>query len=334
MKTIYGRTNRAKISSTVISDGDFAYRIDDEFIKWPDELKECVVADGCCDANDHFVFSVRSKETPIVVFNREGEFVRSIGKDIFARVHGIFVTREGTILCSDDGSHVVREMSFTGEIINTYGNLNQPCENGFDKDIWMHLKMRGEIPVDMPWSGMIECLEGLKTVKIAGAPFNKPTKMVQGPSGDLYASDGYANASVHHFTRDGNLVKTWGGPGHEPGQFWLPHGVWVDKLERVWVADRENSRCQVFTSDGELILDVEDLIYKPSMIWADDQYVYIGEVDGGITIFDMDLNMKAQLGYFGCPLLIHGICGDSKSNLYIQTLNLGHATNVYKLTRV
>ena len=333
-KTIYGRINRSKSANTIFSDGDFAYRVNDTFIEWPDFLKDCVVPDGCCDKDDNFVFSVRSKEHPIVIFDKEGKFVRSIGANIFGRTHGIFVTQEGTILCADDGAHVIREMSFTGEILNTFGNLNQPCDNGFDKDIWIHLKMRGELPVDLPFDGGIECMEGLKTIKKAGAPFNKPTKMVQGPSGDLYASDGYANASCHHFTRDGKLLKTWGGPGHEPGQFWLPHGVWVDRLERVWVADRENSRCQVFEPDGTLIADIEDLIWKPSMIWSDSDNIYIGEVDGGITILDMELNIKAQLGYFGSQLVIHGICGDSKSNLYIQTLNLGRGTNVYKLERV
>jgi hypothetical protein len=50
-------------------------------------------------------------------------------------------------------------------------------------------------------------------------PFNHPTEMIYHPNGDLYFTDGYRNACVHRFTRDGRLVKSWGEPGHGSGQF-------------------------------------------------------------------------------------------------------------------
>ena len=110
--------------------------------------------------------------------------------------------------------------------------------------------------------------------------------------------------------------------------------MWVDKRQRLWVADRENNRVQVYTTDGELIAIVDDLIYRPAEVWSDNDYVYVGEVDGGITILDMDMQIKAQLGYYWSPLMAHGLCGDSKSNLYIQALHLSKVNNLLKLVRI
>ena len=84
-----------------------------------------------------------------------------------------------------------------------------------------------------------------------GKPFNKPTDLARAPNGELYISDGYGNSSVHRFTADGTLIQSWGEPGTGPGQFNLPHGVWVDG-DRVYVADRQNNRVQIFTQGRRL----------------------------------------------------------------------------------
>ena len=60
----------------------------------------------------------------------------------------------------------------------------------------------------------------------AAGPFNHPTELMPGPSGDLYVTDGYRNSRVHRFTKDGELVQSWGQPGKSaPGEFHLPHSM-------------------------------------------------------------------------------------------------------------
>ena len=87
----------------------------------------------------------------------------------------------------------------------------------------------------------------------AAGPFNMVTNAAVGPNGDLFVSDGYGNARVHRFSAEGELKASWGEPGSGPGQFNLPHGIVVDRSGRVFVADRENSRIQIFSSEGELL---------------------------------------------------------------------------------
>jgi sugar lactone lactonase YvrE len=87
----------------------------------------------------------------------------------------------------------------------------------------------------------------------AAGPFNHPTEMIGHPNGDIYVTDGYRNARVHRFTRDGRLVKSWGTPGHGEGQFHLPHSIAFDPDGKLYVADRANKRIQIFSPDGDFL---------------------------------------------------------------------------------
>ena len=67
----------------------------------------------------------------------------------------------------------------------------------------------------------------------------------------MYIADGYGNACVHKYSKEGKLLFSWGEPGRGPGQFILLHGIGVDSAGRVYVCDCENSRVQIFKPDGE-----------------------------------------------------------------------------------
>src|SRR5688572_13634240 len=75
-------------------------------------------------------------------------------------------------------------------------------------------------------------------------PFNHPTAVAVSLNGEIYVADGYGNSRVHKFSPDGRLLLSWGSPGKGPGQFRVPHSIWVDRNQRVSVCDRENDRVQ------------------------------------------------------------------------------------------
>ena len=66
-------------------------------------------------------------------------------------------------------------------------------------------------------------------------------------------ADGYGNSRIVKFDRSGNFIRAWGSYGSGVGEFILPHSVVVDKAGRVYVADRENARIQIFDSDGRFL---------------------------------------------------------------------------------
>jgi len=284
----------------IVRSGSFSCRFAWDWAKWPDHMKGIQVCGVACDAADSVYALTRSPEWPIAVFDTGGNFLRAFGQGLFdyakgSRAHGIFVARDGSIWCCDDGAHVAFHLSQDGKVISSLGD-RKPSDSGYDPST--------------PWP------KDLLTIRRAAPPFNRPTKVIQAASGDLYATDGYGNASVHRFTADGKLIRTWGGAGDGPGCFLLPHGLWVDCKNRVWVADREHFRIQIFTIEGDFIESIDDPYY-PSEMWSDGTYMYVADLDRGITIFDEDAQEVASLGYPGGPLCPHGIGGDSRGNLYL-----------------
>jgi len=142
-------------------------------------------------------------------------------------------------------------------------------------------------------------------------------------SGEIYVSDGYGNARVHKFSPDGILLFSWGEPGPAPAQFRLPHSIQVDKQDRVWVPDRENSRIQIFNANGEFLTQWTDLI-RPTDIFIDDEdVVYVSELCKRISIFTISGKLLSRWGNeshdVNDPLFVapHAIAVDSRGDLYI-----------------
>jgi DNA-binding beta-propeller fold protein YncE len=152
-------------------------------------------------------------------------------------------------------------------------------------------------------------------------------------------SDGYGNACVHKFTPDGRLIKTWGEPGTDPGQFNIVHNIATDADGFVYVADRENHRVQVFDGNGKYETQWNDL-HRPCALYCcggKQPNFVIGELGPGmavnrkvpnlgprLTIVDAKGKRIARLGGENGPglevgkfLAPHGIALDSTGDIYV-----------------
>ena len=152
--------------------------------------------------------------------------------------------------------HTVRKFTTEGSLLMTLGEADKPAETGFE--------------------------EGASPVQYSGGPFNRVTNVAVTANGDMFIADGYGNARIHHFTAAGELVTSWGAPGQGRGQFNLPHGIAVDKSGRVFVADRENSRIQIFDGVGNF-LESWDWVNRPDDLFIDEQEnLFIAELGWSI----------------------------------------------------
>ena len=155
---------------------------------------------------------------PMVVYDSEGNLLRTWGHGIFATPHGVSVGPDDSVYCIDSGDSTVRKFTPEGELLMTLGTPHEP-------------------PPPM-----------------SGKPFNRPTTVAFAPdSDDFYVADGYSNAHVHRFSGNGELLQSWGASGTEPGHFNIVHDIAVDGDGRVYIADRENHRVQIFAADGTYI---------------------------------------------------------------------------------
>lgn len=298
---------------------ELMYSLTYDWAHFPTYIDPISVA-GVAPTKDGRIFAlIRNHKYPIVEFDQEGNFIGSYGRELnFKSGHGLFITDDDRMWVCDSGRHVVYQLTLEGEVISMLGTLDKPCDNGFEKQ--------------RPFP------HNLFTIKFAGKPFNLPTGAIQAPNGDVFCCDGYGNTSIHHFTQDGKHVKTWGGPGEEPGKFRLPHSIWMDPKQNLWVADRENFRVQVFSTDGELVKCFDNIYpkgsdYGQSYIWGDDELIYVGQNSIGIYIYNLDYEIKGVIeAPINSPILGHSLCVDGTGSIFVGHLDMPY--HISKLERI
>ncbi len=231
-----------------------------------------------CGAN----LCVESDVDPILLFDLDGNVVRSFGAGLFAWPHGMFVDAEGNVWVTDavgyapvpDGwGHVVYKFSPDGELLMTLGKKG----------------VAGDGP----------------------DTFTKPSDVLVAPNGDIFVADGHdtdGNNRIVKLSPDGTFIKAWGTMGSENGEFRDPHALAMDSQGRLFVGDRGNSRIQIFDQDGNhletwtqfgrpsgLFIDENDVLYaadsesnaRRNRGWR--RGIYIGSaVDGWVTAFIPD----------------------------------------------
>ena len=239
----------------------------------------------------------------MIVFDREGNFLRSWGEGLFTRAHGLTMGPDETVYCTDDGYHTVRKCTPDGKVLLTLWTPSEPA----------------------PF--------------YSGLPFNRCTHVAISPvTNDIYVSDGYCNARVHRYSPDGTLLSSRGASGTGPGQFNIPHNICSDKDGYVYVADRENHRVQVFDGTGRFETQWVNMS-PPCGMYIDngpEQLCYIGELGAAIVTneeapglgprvssYTTDGEMLARLGDIGPGegpgqfIAPQGIAVDSRGDIYV-----------------
>lgn len=180
------------------------------------------------------------KADPVVVLDKTGKVVRSWGKGMYTMPHAIRIDPEGNVWTADAASSMIYKFSPAGQKLMEIhvGGQPSPCNNNF-----------------------------CSTTDIAFAK-----------NGNIFISDGYANARILEYTKDGKKVREWGSPGDGPGQFRLPHSIAIDENDIVYVADRENGRIQKFDQSGRFLGEwpkygkTFGLAVTPGVVWLASQH--------------------------------------------------------------
>ena len=229
--------------TTTFGSGDYIYRVLEGWAKWPEEWQLGDVAAVGVDSNDR-VYAFHRGDHPMVIFDRDGNVLRSWGEGLFKRAHGIHMGPDDTLYLTDEGDHTVRKCTLDGKVLLTIG------------------------------------IPGKAAPFMSGEPFRRCTHTALSPGSEIYVSDGYGNARIHKYAPDGKRIMSWGEPGSGPGQFNLPHNISCDDDGWVYVADRENHRIQVFDGNGRFETQWHDL-HRPSGMYMPPgkcPVCYIGEI--------------------------------------------------------
>lgn len=196
---------------------------------------------------------------PLLKFSPSGEHLMSWGEGLIVWPHGLDIDSEGNIWVTDG-----RHEGAMGEVIHKFSS---------DGELLMTI--------------------GTPGVSGSGAyTFNGICDVAVADNGDIFVADGHFNNRVVKYSADGKFVKSWGQPGTGPSEFDMPHSIDIDSKGRVFVADRGNSRIQIFDQDGHY-LDSWRQFGRPSGIYitADDR-LFVADsqsVDGVNPDFEMGI---------------------------------------------
>jgi DNA-binding beta-propeller fold protein YncE len=213
---------------------------------------------------------------PLLEFDADGAFVRSMGEGQYVRPHGFRLDRRGDIWTTDVNGHTVTKISPQGEVLLTIGVKGQPGD----------------------WN------EAADTRLL-----NEPTDLAFGAAGEIFVLQGHGRGEprVLKFDNAGKLTKTWGGRGTGPGQFDTSHSIVVDAKGLVYVADRQNRRVQIFDADGKYIKEWKYAGLPCGLFIGPRQQMYLVSGFAG-QILKLDADGRAiaatgqpgkQLGEFG-----------------------------------
>ncbi len=317
-----GATHLSAKTSAVCE--NFGYTANDHWARLPAGWSWTEVAAVATDSLSR-VFVFNRGDHPVIVFQPDGAFLTAWGEGLFARPHGITIGPDDSVYCTDDLDHTVRKFTPDGRLQWTLGTSGHPSDTGATS-------------IDY------------RTIVRAGQPFHFPTNVAVSPAGDLYVSDGYGNARVHRFSADGRLLLSWSEPGSGPGQFHVPHGIAVDASGVVYVADRENSRLQLFAPDGRYLAEWTD-VARPCQVFIDGERVYVAELGfragmwpgttaptadapgGRVSVFDLRGELVARWGGGQNPcapgdfFAPHDICVDSRGDVYVAEVVMSAGGN-------
>lgn len=213
------------------------YDVDPNWPARPDAISGKGWVSGLAIDSKDQVWFFRKGPDPVQVYTTDGRFVRSWGKGRFVNPHHLRIDHEGNIWLCDFGLHIVQKYTPEGKLLMTLGVKG---EKGNDE-----------------------------------RHFNMPTDMAIAKNGDIFVADGYGNRRIVHFNRDGKFIKAWGEYGSKPGRFILPHAIVIDSQGRLYVADRNSARIQVFHQDGEFIEQWANVIMPWGMSITDKDEIWV-----------------------------------------------------------
>ncbi len=263
-------SDKAGTKLPVIGEGEHQYEVIHDWGELPTSHVYGNTHGVAVDAQGHIhikhtVGKGATIEDAVVVFDADGKFIRSWGKQYKGGAHGLHLSREGQeeffYLC-DPKRHLFAKTTLDG------------------KELWRKWAPEQCNGYTMP------------------GEFN-PTNIAIAPNGDFYVADGYGKSFIHQYDRDAKYIRSFGGKGKAAGQTDCPHGLMVDTRGAqpvLVVADRGNHRLQNFSLDGQHLNFVTDELRAPCHFHTHGELMVIPDLDSRVTLFDQNNKMVAQLG--------------------------------------
>ncbi|MFC1541922.1 peptidyl-alpha-hydroxyglycine alpha-amidating lyase family protein [Candidatus Latescibacterota bacterium] len=278
---------------------------------------------------------------------------------IWGAVPGLDIDAQDRVWLLNRATPVVQMYDYDGTFLTSWGNqgpevasiTNEPVDLtfsmpnpqvhqikvDFEGNVWIAAWRLGVIYKCSPEGKVLLVLGTYNEIGDDETHFGEPNDMAITPTGEVFVADGERNFRIVHFDAEGNFIKAWGRQGTGPGEFEVPHAIDIDSNGLIYVADRGNSRVQVFDQNGTFLNQWPDIIV-PFDLWVtsdDDIWVcgfgplrtksdyHLPKTDEQLIMkFNSQgkvlLNWNFPAGHNPGELAeVHGMALDSKGNVYV-----------------
>jgi len=170
----------------------------------------------------------RAAETRLFAYSAQGQFIREIGRGVYSHAfaHSVRVDAQDNIWTVDEGTDMITKFNPEGKVLMTIGRRTDPVES------------QGNMAGQGRFHGRNEKYR-----------FGRETDVAFDQQGNNFVSDGYNDARVVKYDKNGRFVKAVGKLGRNNLEFNTPHSIATDYQGNVYVGDRGNARVQVLDND-------------------------------------------------------------------------------------
>jgi len=253
----------------------------------------------------------------------------------FGECTGVAVDKSDNVWVFNRGPHPVIEFDSDGKMLQAWNEVPVKSSHGIridqDGNIWL-IDVAGHKVLKMSPSGRvlmaIGAVGGAAGDQTAKYAFNRPTNVGFGQDGSFFVTDGYGNSRVAKFTKDGDYIKQWGAKGTGDNQFNIVHDIVIDTAGKLYVADRENGRIQIFDQEGNFLGKWSNLgaAWGLAYVPRENAFYMSDGVNDQVIKLDQDGHVLGVLGSHGkgpgkfhYP---HSVAVDSHGALYVaEVLN-------------
>lgn len=271
--TLLGVTRRTEDLNPVVGSGGHKYECFHNWGQLPADYSWQTTHNVALDSQGLVYIThqgIGKQMDTVLVFDPQGKFVRSFGKEWHGGGHGIEIRKEG----SDEFIYLSNTWTPKLKLVKT--------------------TLKGE----KVWEkGRPEC----KEYENPKTNYN-PTNICFLPDGGFNVGDGYGSNYMFNYDKDGKLVKVFGGPGNKLGQLATPHGQWVDARKKdkpvLIVCDRANARLQTFALDGTPISATEPkkTVLFPAHAKTRGDVLLVPDLHARVSLLDKELKPIVHLG--------------------------------------